>query len=59
MTEKQILAISKMNEQELRMCISRNFHKKDIVKLCEKQLERLKVDDALVEFTPLDDFGGE
>ena len=58
MTAKQQFAINKMTEAELRKTISVSFNNREIVEYCEARLERLKVDDALVEFTPLDDFGG-
>ena len=57
MTDKQMFTINKMTEAELRKTISVSFNNKEIVAYCEARLERLNVDDALVEKADLSDFG--
>lgn len=56
-SEIQKIKIDAMNEAQLRLTISVNFNNKELVSYCESRLERLKVDDALVEQTDFSDFG--
>ena len=64
LTIKQLNLMIDMDEQQLKNTISvasasTNKSKDAIITYCEYRLDTLNVDAAMVEFTPLNDFGVE
>ena len=58
MTEQAKNAIDKMtSEEQLRKAASVHYKDKELVAYIDKRLDHLNVDNALVEYTDLDDFG--
>lgn len=57
MTTKQEQIFNKMSTKELQKARSIYFDKPEIVEYIDNLLDKPSVDDAMIEYTPLDDFG--